>query len=176
MSGGHFAEGHGFKTVVVLKRAGRYGWSRSFALTKCVIARWGGGDAISDRNLRWYLDRFLGEGRITATQKFEFYEAIKRLDGNRGSARDVQSIRALGTVLGMKLRIKARESRPPPVKPGLSYWQAYRLARFLRNTAAGVNVRVYRTGQHARLPRGIEDSMSRQGVYAIKVTPSGTNA
>lgn len=174
---GYLLEGSSFKSVVVVARPGRYGWSKRLRRdTNCIVARWEGGDHISDGELRWYLDQFVSLGRITKAQRIEFHGAIRRFDENRGGAEDAQSVRTLSKILGMRMVVKASEPPLPKVKPGLysmTYWQAYRFARFIRRTVTGVDVRMYRVERQARLPLGVKESKSRPGGYAVKISPQG---
>lgn len=170
-------DGPHFKSFVVVGRPGRYGWSKRLRKgANCVLARWEGGDMISDRELRWYLDEFVRMGKLTRVQRTEFYRAIRRFDEKKGEAGDLQSVRTFAKALGMHAVIRAHEPPLPKVKPGLyssSYWQAYRLARYIRRTVTGVDVRAHRIERYAKLPAGGKESKSRPGGYAVKISPLG---
>lgn len=164
-----------FKTVAVVGRPETYGWSRRLRRgANCIIARWEGGDQISDCELGWHLDEFVKAGKITEAQRIEFYDAIRRLDGDKGRAEDLQSIRDLAKIISMRVIIKANEPPLPEVKPRpycMTYQQAYRLAAFIRKSAQGVEVHVVRTDDEDHGPSGTGWWRSNPGSYTVKVGP-----
>ena len=167
--------GPAYKTVTVVGRPGRYGWSRRLRKgANCIVARWEGGDQLSTDELLLYLDEFVDTGKIDEAKKVEFFAAIRRLDAGKGKVEDVKRIRTLAKALGMKVVLKASEPSLPYVKPGaysMTYWQARGLARFIKRTVAGVDVRVYRVERHAELPPTVKEPVSRPGGYVVRVSP-----
>ncbi|MDG7012987.1 MAG: hypothetical protein JRN11_08455 [Nitrososphaerota archaeon] len=137
-------EGPAFKTVVVVGKPGRYGWSRRLRRgANCIVARWEGGDRISYSELESYMDEFVKGDVITGAQREEFYGSIRKLDEGRGGAGDLRSIRAFGKALSMRVVLRGREAPFREVEPGLysmSYREAYGLARSMKSHAAGVDV------------------------------------
>ncbi len=127
-----------FKTVVVVGKPGTYGWSKRLRRSaNCIIARWEGGDQISDWELGWHLGEFVRAGKITEAQRDEFSRVIRRLDEDRGGTEDLQSMRAFAKILGMRVVVKASEPALPEMKPGaysMTYRQAYRLASFIKKS------------------------------------------
>ncbi len=165
-----------FKTVVVVGRPGRYGWSKRLRPgANCVVGRWEGGDQISDWELGWYLGQFVRAGKITRAQRSEFYGVIRKLDEGKGGTEDLPSIRAFAKVLGMRVIVKASEPPLPKVKPGpysMSYKQAYRLAAFLRRDTQGLEVRVRKADkENQRSPMASWWRLS-PGSYTVSVRPS----
>ncbi len=167
-----------FKSVVVVGRPGTYGWSRRLQeAANCIVARWEGGDQISDWELGWHLGQFVRAGKITENQRIEFYEAIRRLDEDKGGVEDLQSMRAFAKILGMRVIAKASEPPLPYVEPGphsMSYWEAYGLAHYIRLHAPEVDVRVVKSAEEGHFPFGGNGPKSRPGAYFVKTGPRGT--
>jgi hypothetical protein len=167
------------KSVVVVGRPGAYGWSRRLRRgANCIVARWEGGDQISDGELRLYLDDFVKEGRITGAQRVEFYDAIVRLDEGKGMSSDLRSISRFGKLLSIRVIVRTSEPPRPEMKlvpRGLTYGQAYRLASFIRKDALrGVEVRVVNAN---RANQGSSTSSwwkMSPGEYSVRVCPSVT--
>ena len=171
-------EGPAFKTVVVIGKPGRYGWSRRLRRgANCIIARWEGGDRISYSELESYLDELVKGGVITGAQREEFYGSIRKLDERRGGAGDLRSIRAFGKALSMRVVLRGREAPLRAVKPGpysVTYWQAYRLARRIKSRSAAVEVHVVKGDEES--PRSSSRGggpVSRPGAYAVRAGPVG---
>ncbi len=164
-------------TVRVVGKPGRYGWSKRLRKGEnCVVARWQCGDLVSVNQLRLILDALADAGKISQDQSSEFFRAIRRLDENAGKIEDLRSVRTLAKVLGMRVIVKVREPRLPYVKPRLyssTYWEAYGLVRYLRRTVPGVDVRVRRVEQHAKLPACRRESRWRPGGYSVSGHPIG---
>ncbi len=165
-----------FKSVVVVGGPGAYGWSRRLRRgANCIVARWEGGDQISDEELRLYLDEFVERGRITGAQRVEFYGAITRLDEGKGGTDDLRSIRTFAKLLGMKAIVRPSEPPLPKGKPGphgLTYGQAYRLAAFIRRNARGVEVRVVRADNEDQGSHAVSWWRLSPGDYSVSVRPT----
>ena len=171
-------EGPAFKTVVVIGKPGRYGWSRRLRRgANCVVARWEGGDRISYSELESYLGELVKGGVITGAQREEFYGSVRKLDERRGGAGDLRSIRAFGKALSMRVVLRGREAPRRGVKPGsysMTYWQACRLARHIESRSAAVEVHVMKDDEEDLrfLSRG-GGPVSRPGAYVVRASPVG---
>ena len=171
-------EGPAFKTVVVIGKPGRYGWSRRLRRgANCIVARWEGGDRISYAELESHLDELVKGGVITGAQREEFYGSIRKLDERRGGAGDLRSIRAFGKALSMRVVLRGREAPRRGVKPGsysMTYWQAYRLARHIESRSAAVEVHVMKDDEeNPRFSSRGGGPVSRPGAYVVRARPVG---
>jgi hypothetical protein len=171
--------GPGFKTLVVVGKPGTYGWSKRLRPgTRCIIARWEGGDFISEGEVDSYLDLFVRAGKITGAQRVEFREAIRKFDASKGETADARSIGAFAKILGMRVITRAGELPLRHVEPGaysMTYWQAYGLARLMRMYAPEVDVRVVKSAEEERFPFGGNGPKSRPGAYLVRTGPGKTH-
>ncbi|MBI3860211.1 MAG: hypothetical protein HY296_08310 [Thaumarchaeota archaeon] len=170
----------GYKSVVVVGKPGTFGWSKRLRkAANCIIARWEGGDQISDRELGWHLGQFVRAEKITDAQRNEFYGAIRKLDKGKGGPEDLQDIKFLAKVLGLRVIMKSCEpplSKVTPGPHGLTYRQAYSLAASIRKSTPGLEVRVVKMGDE-----GQESSVSGwwsslPGSYTVRVGPEQKDA
>jgi len=168
--------GPSFRTFVVVGRPGTYGWSKRLRPgTRCIIARWEGGDFISEGEVDAYLDLFVRAGKVTGAQRVEFREAIRKFDACKGETADVLSIRAFARILGMRVITRASETPLRHVEPGeysMTYWEAYGLARRIRMYAPEVDVRVAKSAEEGRFPFGGNGPKSRPGAYLVRTGPA----
>ena len=172
-----YLAGPRFKTVTVVGEPGRFGWSERLRKGEnCVVARWEGGDLISEGNLRLILEGFAEVGRTTRTQSVELFDAIARLDVGKGRVDDLDKVRALARILGIRVVRKAKETPLPRgtlEEHNLAYWQAYRAAQLMKKSAIGAKVQVRRIEGRPRFPAGTRGSKDHLGGYFVRVTPAG---
>ncbi len=99
----YFSDEPWFRTVFVHKYGTGFGWRKDFK-QECLLGRYFHGP-IDEFMLRFILDSFVHQGKITQQQRGEFGRAIHQLDRKKGGIDSLGQIKTFASVLHMHVDV-----------------------------------------------------------------------